>query len=60
MVEKTMFKEPFEVYIDIATFGETVLIDGKPVAAIFERASAMNSGFGLTIVNADPLLILVG
>ena len=53
-----MFKEPFEVFTNTADFGETVLIDGVPVAVVFDREYLPNNGFGVVIGNADPQLIV--
>ena len=53
-----MFKEPFEVFTNAADFGETVMIGGKPVNAIFDREAMTDSGFGIAVANADPQIII--
>ena len=53
-----MIKETWAIFTDVAGFGETVWIDGVAVSAIFDRESADDSGFGLTVSNADPQLII--
>ena len=53
-----MFKEPFEVFTNTADFGETVLIDGVPVAVVFDREYLPDNGFGVAVGNADPQLIV--
>lgn len=50
-----MFKEPLAVFT--ADFGETVLIDGAPVRAIFDRDYAPDNAFGFAVANADPQLL---
>lgn len=49
-----MLKEDLAVFL--ADFGETVLIDGVAVQAIFDREYAADNAFGLAIANADPQL----
>lgn len=53
-----MLQEPLDVFTDTAFFGETVLIDGVAVNAIFDRPYAADSAFGLPIGNADPQLTI--
>ena len=53
-----MFNEPLDVFTDISGFGEIVLIDGVEISAIFDRESAPDTAFGLTLGNADPQLIV--
>lgn len=51
-----MFKENLSVYF--AEFGETVLINGQAVRAIFDREYADDDGFGFTVANTDPHITL--
>ena len=53
-----MFNEPLDIFTDISGFGEIVLIDGVEIRAIFDRESAPDTAFGLTLGNADPQLIV--
>ncbi len=53
-----MFNEPLNVFTNPADFGETVMIDGKEVNAIFDREAMMDSGFGVAVANADPQIIV--
>lgn len=52
-----MLKEDLAVFL--ADFGETVLIDGVAVQAIFDREYAADNAFGLAIANADPQLTVL-
>ena len=42
-----VFNEPLSVFTNPADFGETVMIDGKEVNAIFDREFMTDSGFGV-------------
>ena len=54
----TVFKEPLGVFTNPADFGETVMIDGKAVNAIFDREAMTDGGFGIAVANADPQIIV--
>ena len=53
-----MFNEPLNVFTNPADFGETVMIGGKSVNAIFDREAMTDSGFGIAVANADPQIII--
>lgn len=52
-----MFNEPLAVFVNPADFGETALLDGRPVRCIFDREYAADNGYGISADNADPYLI---
>ena len=53
-----VFNEPLSVFTNPADFGETVMIGGKEVNAIFDREFITDSGFGVAVANADPQIIV--
>ena len=50
-----VFNEPLSVFTNPADFGETVMIGGKEVNAIFDREFMTDS---VAVVNADPQIIV--